>query len=52
MDNYTKLLLTVIVGCLLLINIQLSGTNIVTDAFAKGECGEKRYNPCYVKMVK
>lgn len=52
MDNYTKVLLTVITISLLLINIQLSGTSIVTDAFANGDCGEKRYKPCYVKVIK
>jgi hypothetical protein len=51
MDKYTKVILTVIAGSLLLINIQLSGTNIVSDAFAKGDCGEKRYKPCYVKVI-
>tara|TARA_B100001121_G_C18541272_1_gene550858 strand:- start:151 stop:330 length:180 start_codon:yes stop_codon:yes gene_type:complete len=52
MDNYTKVLLSVIAGSLLLLNIQLSGTSIITDAFAKGDCGEKRYKPCYVKVIK
>jgi hypothetical protein len=52
MDNYSKAVLTVIAGSLLLLNIQLSGTSVISYAFAKGDCGEKRYKPCYVKVIK
>tara|TARA_B100001564_G_C20153655_1_gene452223 strand:+ start:330 stop:488 length:159 start_codon:yes stop_codon:yes gene_type:complete len=52
MDNYFKIVLTVIAFSLIMINIQLSNTSIITEAFAKGDCGDKRYNACYVKIVK
>jgi len=52
MDNYIKTVLTVIAFSLVMLNIQLSNTSIITEAFAKGDCGDARYNACYVKIVK
>ena len=51
MDTYTKGILTVIAVCLVSISFQLSQTNIIDNAYAKGDCGDARYNACYVKIV-
>mgnify|MGYP001210186145 CR=1 FL=1 len=51
MDKYTKCILTIIAVSLVSISFQLSKTNLVDIAYAKGDCGEKRYNACYVKIV-
>tara|TARA_Y100000817_G_scaffold304953_1_gene288511 strand:+ start:1385 stop:1543 length:159 start_codon:yes stop_codon:yes gene_type:complete len=51
MDNYAKGVLTVIAATLILISFQLSKTNIIKNAYAKGDCGDARYNACYVKIV-
>ena len=51
MDKYTKSILTVIAIALVSISFQLSMTNLVENAHAKSDCGDKRYNACYVKIV-
>lgn len=51
MDKYTKGILTVIAVTLVAISFQLSKTNVIHDAYAKGDCGDARYNACYVKIV-
>ena len=51
MDKYTKGILTVIAVALVTISFQLSQTNIIDNAYAKGDCGDERYNACYVKVV-
>ena len=51
MDKYTKTILTVIAIALVSISFQISNTNLVDNAYAKGDCGDRRYNACYVKIV-
>ena len=52
MDKYTKIVLTVIAFSLVTINVQLSDVSLIDEAHAKVSCGEQRYNPCYVKIIK
>ncbi len=51
MDKYTKGVLSVIAIALVAISFQLSKTDIVENVYAKGDCGDARYNACYVKIV-
>ena len=56
MDKYTKGVLTVIAVALVSISFQLSQTNIINEAYAKGSysrCDNSnvRNNPCYVHIV-
>ena len=48
-DGYTKVVLTAIAAALVALAIQ----NAATPASAVGEgCGENRYDPCYVAVVR
>lgn len=52
MDKYSKGMLTIIALMLTTISFQLSKTNVIDQSFAKGDCGERSYKPCYVRIVK
>jgi len=51
MDKYTKGVLTVIAVALVSISFQLSQSNVIENVYAKGDCGDRKYNACYVKIV-
>ena len=49
MDKYTKGVLTVIAVALVSISFQLSQTNVINNAKASNDCGDK-FSPCYVRV--
>lgn len=56
MDKYTKGVLTVIAVALVSISFQLSQTNMIDKAYAKGSYSRcdntnTKSNPCYVHIV-
>jgi hypothetical protein len=49
MDRYSKIVLTIIAGALVIICLQQA----LTPATAQmGACGQNRYSPCYVEVVR